>query len=240
MAHISRKELKKDELRDSFVHGAEAVYSHQKLAAALIGAVLIVVIAVLGWRFYADRQTGKASAALDDAMQVYNARIRTALEPADPGEITYTAEKNKFEDAAKKLVAVASKYPRTRPGQMARYYAGLSYEQLQRNDEAVKSLEEVANSGDSEIAAVARFALAKLYDQTGKGDEAVKLYQQLIANPAVLAPKPVVMLALAGHYAKSNNPGEALKLYNQVKLDYPDSAVSRQADEQLELLPGKS
>ena len=240
MAHISRKELKKDELRDSFVHGAEAVYSHQKLAAALIGAVLIVVIAVLGWRFYADRQTGKASAALDDAMQVYNARIRTALEPADPGEVTYTADKNKFEDAAKKLQQVASKYPRTRPGQMARYYAALSYEQLQRNDEAQKSLQEVANSGDSEIAAVARFALAKLYDQTGKGDEAVKLYQQLIAKPAVLAPKPMVMLALAAHYAKSNNPGDALKLYNQVKLDYPDSAVSRQADEQLELLPGKS
>jgi predicted negative regulator of RcsB-dependent stress response len=239
LAHISRKELKKDELRDSFVHGAEAVYSHQRLAASVIGAVLIVLVAILGWRFYAERQTGKASAALDDAMQVYNARIRTAVEPADPGEITYTAEKNKFEDAAKKLLAVASKYSRTRPGQMARYYAALSYEQLGRNEEAQKSLQEVANSGDNEIAAVARFALAKLYDRTGKGDDAVKLYQQLIAKPAVLAPKPVVMLALAGHYAKTN-PSEAAKLYNQVKLDYPDSAVSRQADEQLELLPGKS
>jgi hypothetical protein len=239
LAHITRKELKKDEFRDSFVHGAEAVYSHQKLVAYILGIALVVVLGIFGWKYYAERQTVKATVALDDAMKVYNARIRAPGETAEPTELTYVADKNKYEDAVKKLTDVSQRYPRTRPGQRARYFAALSLEQLGRNDDAIKALGQLESSGSDDLAAVARFELARVYDRTGKGDEAVKLYQQLIAKPAVLAPKPLVMLALAGHYRKTN-PAEAAKLYNQIKLDYPDTAAAQQADEQLELLPGKS
>jgi hypothetical protein len=73
----------------------------------------------------------------------------------------------------------------------------------------------------------------------GQGDEAVTLYQQLIAKPTVLVPKPIVMLALAEHYS-DKNPAEAVKLYNQIKSDYPDTPVAEQADQALAFLPGKS
>ena len=85
MAHISRKQLKKDEFRDTFVHGYEAVSTHQKLAAWIVGIALLVGLAVFGWRFYAERQTVKASAGLDDAMKVFNARIRRTGEAEEPG-----------------------------------------------------------------------------------------------------------------------------------------------------------
>ncbi len=44
-------------------------------------------------------------------------------------------------------------------------------------------------AGNDDFAAMARFELAQLYDRTGQADQAVKLYQQLIAKPAVLVPK---------------------------------------------------
>jgi TolA-binding protein len=47
------------------------------------------------------------------------------------------------------------------------------------------------------------------------------------------------MLALAGHYAQKN-PTEAAKLYTQIKTDYPDTPIAQQADQGLNLLPGKS
>jgi len=49
----------------------------------------------------------------------------------------------------------------------------------------------------------------------------------------------VVMLALANHYAEKN-PTDAAKLYNQIKTDYPDTAIAEQAEQALSLLPGKS
>ena len=54
---ISRKELKRDEFREGFVHGAEAVATHQKTAWTIAGIVLVIALGIFGWRFYTQRQT---------------------------------------------------------------------------------------------------------------------------------------------------------------------------------------
>jgi predicted negative regulator of RcsB-dependent stress response len=236
--HISRKELKKDEVRDTLVHGADLVFSHQQLTLYIVIIAVVAALGVFGWRTYAERQTVKAAAGYADAMRVFQARIRTPAEPQLPGEITFFDEKGKYTDAAQKFQDVANKYPRTHPGQLAKYYAALSDERLGKNDEAKKLLQTLADSGAEDFAALARFELAQLDDRTGQGDQAVKLYQQLIAKPAVLVPKAVVMLALAEHYG-TNNPAEASKLYAQIKSEYPDTPIAEQADQELVLLPGK-
>ncbi|MGA8142306.1 MAG: tetratricopeptide repeat protein [Candidatus Acidiferrales bacterium] len=238
MAHISRRELKTDEVRDTLAHGAEAVLSHQQLTLYLALAVVIVALGYFGWRTYSERQTVKAAAGYNDAMKVFQARVRAPGEPAEPGEVTYVDEKNKYTDAAKKFGDGAMKYPRTRPGQLSAYYAALSLEKLDKTDDAKKWLRGLAE-GDSDFAAMAKFELAQLDDRGGQGDEAVSLYQQLIAKPGVLVPKPVVMLALAEHYS-AKNPAEAAKLYGQIKSEYPDTPIAEQADQELALLPGKS
>ncbi len=239
MAHISRKELKKDEIRETLAHGAEAVISHQRLAAIVVTLAVAVGVAVVGWRVYSERQTVKASAALDDAMKVYEARIRAPGEPTEPTEITYMDDRNKYEDAAKKFLSVAQGYSHTRPGQTARYYAALCLEHLGRNDEAQKQLHELESGGGDELGSLARLQLAEIYEKTGKGDDAVKLYRQLADKPTVLVPKPVALLALADYLSKSN-PQEAMKLYDQVKKDFPDTAAADEADKRLEILGGKT
>src|SRR3954471_22358910 len=150
--HISRKELKKDEFRETLTHGAEAVAAHQRLTWIIVSAALAILLAVLGWRFYSQRQTPGASADLAEAMKVYTARIRTANEPAAPEEITYVDEKNKFTDAAKRFTDVAAKYPRTQPGRVAEYYDGLCLVQLDRNEDAERQLKKVEASGDQTLA----------------------------------------------------------------------------------------
>ena len=236
MAHISRKELKKDEVRDTFERGAEAVLSHQQLTTYLVIAAVVVIVCVFGWKTYAQRQTVKAFAALDDAMKVFQTPIGV---PAAPGEVTYTDPSKKFADAQQKFSDVASKYPRTRASELARYYAALSFEKLDKNSQARELLQGLSGSSDLEVGAMAKFELAGLDDRMGQGDEAAKLYQQLIAKPAMLVPKPIVMLALAEHY-RDKNPAEAVKLYNEIKSAYPDTPVAEQADQALALLPGKS
>jgi predicted negative regulator of RcsB-dependent stress response len=236
--HISRKELKKDEIRETLTHGAEAIASHQRDIWSFGSLALLIVIAVFGWRFYTQNQTAKGSAALADAMKVYQARIRTAAEPAQPDEITYVDEKNKYGDSAKKFTDVANKYSRTRPGQLARYYAALSLEKLARYDEAEKDLQALESSRDESFSALARFKLAQVYDEAGKGAQAVQLYEQLSNKPTLFVPKPVVLLALADHYS-SSDPAQAAKFYNQVKTEFPDTQAAQVADERLQLLQVK-
>ena len=236
--HISRKELKKDEIRETLSHGAEAIFSHQRQIWMYGGVALFVVLVVLGWRFYTQTQTAKGTAALADAMKVYQARIRIAAEPALPEEVTYVDEKNKYADAVKKFTEVANRYPRTRPGQLARYYTGLSLERLGRYDEAENNLKAVESAGDESLSALARFKLAQVYDEAGKGPQAAQLYQQLANKPSLFVPKPIVLLALADHYSGSD-PTQAAKLYKQVKDEFPDTQAAQEADQRLQLLQVK-
>jgi predicted negative regulator of RcsB-dependent stress response len=235
--HISRKELKKNEFREGLTHGAEAVAAHQRLTWIIGGSVLAVLLTVFGWRFYGQRQTARASADLSAAMKVYNARIRTANEPAtSPDEITYVDEKNKYADAAKKFTDVAGRYARTQPGQVARYYEALSLVQLDRNDEAERELKAIESAGNETLAPLARFQLAQLYDKTNRADQALQIYQQRADTPTEFVPRAVVLLTMADHHSKTN-PQEAAKLYNQVKSEFPDTPAAQAADQGLELLP---
>jgi predicted negative regulator of RcsB-dependent stress response len=235
--HILRKDLKKDEIRETFVHGFESIASHQQALWLVVAAALVVALAVFGWNSYARSQTAKASAALDDAMKVFQARVRAPGDVIDPTELSYLDEKNKFTDANKKFLGVAGQYGRTKPGQVARYYAGLSEVQLKQYSDAEKNLSQVVSGGDESLASLAKFQLASIYLQENKGAQAVELYKQLSDKPSVFVPKPMAMLALANYYRKTD-PAQATKLYNQVKQEFPDAA--QQADQGLEQINSKS
>lgn len=235
--HILRKDLKKDEIREKLVSGFESLASHQQALWVGVAAALVVALAVFGWNTYAKRQTAAASASLDDAMKIFQARIRAPGEAADPVEVTYLDEKNKYTDADKKFLQVANQYGRTRPGQMARYYGALSEVQLKQYGEAEKNLGQVISGGDENLASLAKFQMAEVYRQENKGPQAVDLYKQLSDKPSVFVPKPMAMLALADYYRKTD-PAQAAKLYNQIKQEFPDAAPD--AEQGLELLNSKS
>jgi predicted negative regulator of RcsB-dependent stress response len=170
-------------------------------------------------------------------LKIFQARIRATGDTVDPVEVTYLDEKNKFTDADKKFLQVAGQYGRTKPGQVARYYAALSEAQLKQYAEAEKNLGQVVSSGDESLAGLAKFQLAEVYQQENKGSQAVDLYKQLSDKPSIFVPKPMAMLALADYYRKTD-PAQATKLYNQVKQEFPDAAA--EADQGLEMLNSKS
>jgi predicted negative regulator of RcsB-dependent stress response len=239
VARISRKDLKKDEFREAFTHGGEAVASHQGLTAIILGGIAVIALAVFGWRYYAQHQTAQASTAMGEALRIFDARIRAAGEPTQPGEITYVDEKNKYEDAAKKFTGVADSYSRTRPGQQARYFDALCQIHLGRDAAAEAELTKLSDSGNDDVASLAKFQLASLDVKNGKSAQAIPLYQSLIANPTVLEPKPLVMLALADVYSKTS-PAEATKLLTQIKTEFPNTPAADEATKRLENPAGQS
>lgn len=237
--HISRKELKQDKLRESFEHGAEAVYSHSTVVAIAIGVVILVVLAYGGWRVYSDRQNVQASAAFDEGMRAYNGRIGAAGGPGDAGEPVYPDSNARSAGAARKFEAVADKFPGTNSGRLARYYAALSLEDLDRHNEALEQLKKLESSDDKELVPMAQYQIATIYARTGKTDEAAKLYHALADKNSVFVPRPLVLLDLATMLS-SKNPQEAASVYQQIKKEFPNTAIADQADHGLGLLSPKS
>ena len=70
---------------------------------------------------------------------------------------------------------------------------------------------------------------------TGKTDDAIKTYRSVADAKSVLVPRPLVLIELADLLSQSK-PAEAATLYEQIKKEYPSSAVSERADRGLDML----
>ncbi|MGB7281734.1 MAG: tetratricopeptide repeat protein [Candidatus Acidiferrum sp.] len=237
--HISRKELRQDKIHDAIEHGAEAVFSHTTLLAAAILVVVIVAVSYAGWHFYMDRKTVEASAALDVAMKAYSARVGTTPDPSDPGETLYPTDAARAQDAVQKFSIVAEKYPNTNPGRLATYYAALCYEDLDRQNQALEELKKITSSKDQELVAMAQYQIGVIYERGGKPADAAKVFRNLADHSSVFVPRPLALLELA-EVLRQSNPQEAASVYEQLKREFPNSAVSEEADRGLEMLAPKS
>jgi predicted negative regulator of RcsB-dependent stress response len=237
--HISRKELKTDKIHDAIEHSAEAVYSHKQVTLIVLLVVLVVAVGYGGWSIYTERQTAAASAALDVAMKAYSGRVGASPEPAEPGEVSYPDEASRSNDAAQKFTAVAEKYPNTNPGRLARYYAALCLEDLDRQNQALEQLKKLSSGGDKELAGMAQYQTAVIDARTGKPDDAIKIFRTLADKSSVFVPRPLALLELAG-VLRQTNPKEAANVYQQIKKEFPDSTIAEEADRGLDTLAPKS
>ncbi len=237
--HISRKELKQDKVRETFEHGAEAVLSHTRLASIALLVVILAAAAYLGWKFYTDRQTGQAQVALDDAMKTFGAPVASAGQPTMPGEITYPDAAKRAEAAQPKLAAVASQYPHTNPGKLARYYSALCLMDEDKLNQASEELKKLDAGSDKELSALAKYQTALIAERNGNKEQAIQTLKELSTAGSVLVPKPMVLLELAGIYSQTD-PKQATTLYEQLKKDYPNTPVADEADRGLEMLAPNS
>jgi len=236
--HITRKELKQDKIKETFEHGAEAVFSHRSATLMVLLVILVVVGTWSAWRIYTDRQTVHASAAFTDAMKVYSARIG-APDPSQPGEPAFTDEASRSNAAQQKFAQVADKFPRNYYGHLARYYSALCLEDGDRLNQALEELKKISGTSDVGIKALSQYQTAVIYARTAKVDEAVKIYRSLADSQAVLVPRPVVLLELA-NTLRASNPAEAAKIYEQVKKEFPDTPIAEEADKHMSTLSPKS
>jgi tetratricopeptide (TPR) repeat protein len=237
--HISRKELKQDKIHDAIEHGAEAFYLHKQFTLIVLLVILAGAIVYGSWTVYHDRQTAEASVALDTAMKAYNGRIGGAPDPQDPSDVSYADETARSTDALNKFNDVAKKYPNTNPGKQARYYAALCLENLERHNQALEDLKKLSSGSDKELASMAQYQTAVIYARTGKPNDAVKIFRELADKHSVFVPRPLALLEL-GNVLRQTSPKEAASVYQQIKKEFPDSAISEQADRGLDTIAPKS
>lgn len=237
--HISRKELKKDKIHDAIEHSAEAVYSHKQITSAVLLLALIGALAYGGWTLYHDRQTARASLEFDKAMKAYTGRIGGSSDSAESSEMSYKDEAARSADAQQKFRVVADKYAHTTPGKLARYYAALCLEELGQHNQALEELNKLSAGNDKELASLAQYQTAVVFSRTGRVDEAMKIFRKLADKPSTFVPRPLALLELAG-VLREKNAKEAATIYEQIKKEFPGSAVSEEAERKLNTLSPKS
>jgi len=142
---------------------------------------------------------------VDDVLQEIWLRIHRArhtYRPGAPAEAgTYATAAARATEANREFVAIAHNFGWLPEGTKARYFAGITYEDLGQKSNAETELKAAAGSSDRDVANLAKLALAGLYRQTSRDNDAISLYNEIIAKPSSTVSASVAQLDLAAALA---------------------------------------
>ena len=227
----TRHALKKDKFAQAAASSASWVGEHRSTVMRwiILGAVALVVVigGLIGWSF----RSSAADNALGAAMDIYNTPLAIPGEPAQSGVYNTAAERAKAANA--RFMAVADQYGWMKQGKMARYFAGITDQELGQNAQAETELKAVAGSWSRNLANLAKVALAGLYHQTGRDSQAIDLYNQIIAKPSTTVPVSAAQLDLADLYAAEGKQDQARALWAKVQDSDKQGAAGEIAQQKL-------
>jgi TolA-binding protein len=233
----TRHQLKQDAFSRVTIEAAEKTADwtvEHRSTLIIAGIVVAVVLAVgIGGWYYLSNQDEKASLELAQAVRTMDTPLRPAGTPAQPDYPTFTSGKERAEAAQKQLQAIVDRYPHTRNADMARYLLGVEAVNLSDNAAAEHDFKQAIANGNSELASVAKVALAGLYGQTNRTKDAVATYQELINKPTTSVSKVSAQMQLADLYQSSNQPLDAKRLYEQIKKENPGTEAGQMATQKL-------
>lgn len=235
MQSYTRRQLKEDK----FAKGAqEAVHwatEHRPVLVWAICAVLVAAIAVTAFLLWYRRQAEQANIALGQALQTLNAPLKTPETPAESTGKSFANSVERGKAAEKELKAVANQFPHAKAGKLAAYLAGTAARESGDNAGAEQELKSAADSGDRDVAALSKLALANLYRTINRPADAARIYKDLADHPTDTVPKGEAQLQLAEMY-EATDPKEASALYQQIQKENPASPAAQIAGSRLQAI----
>jgi tetratricopeptide (TPR) repeat protein len=220
---LSRKELtEKDDITSTLERGMMFAIDYHRPILTGVGAVLVLILGVVGWNFYSASVEAAAQADLAVVIQTYN--DTTAL-PDDQARFNATlAETQRFQE----------NHAGTQASDIAEYYAALSQDGLGNSDESDRMLRELVETGDPTIRDVARFALAESLKKRGDLDAAIAEYEVLADSPDYS--RGAILYQLGRLHEAVEMPEEAVRYYESLVSEYPESPFRADVDRALRRL----
>lgn len=236
----TRHQLKTDRFTQATIGAAEATAhwtaEHKsKLIVGILVAAVVIAAAVGGW-YYLGQQDDKANLELTQAVRTLQTPVRPAGAPETPNAPSFASSQERATAAKKQFQAVIDKYPHTHTADIARYLMGTTAVELGDKATAERELKEVASTRNSDLAGLAKMALAAFYGNNNRTKEAADLYKELIDKPTTTVSKAMAQMQLAALYESSSQPLEAKRIYEQLVKENPKSEIESMAQTKLQAL----
>lgn len=229
MQGYTRRQLKQDKFVETAEGAAAWTASHRRPVIYAAVAIIVVVLATIGFITWNSRENEAANMALGSALRVFNTNLRPANVPVTPDNkdnFASLAERGKA--AEKQFKSVADQYPHTDAGKIARYMEGVAAMQAGDNSTAERQLKSAADSGNKNVAALAKMALANYYRTNNRASDATRIYKDLAEHPTDTVPKAAAQLAMAETY-EATDPQQAASIYQQIQKENPNSPAGQTA-----------
>ena len=204
------------EVESALTKTEQFLESNQKLIAIVIGAIVIVAVGYLGLnKFYLEPAQKEAQ---DQMFKAQNYFEKDSFNLALNGDGTNPG-----------FLDIIDDFGSTDAGNLATYYAGISYLNLGQFDNAIDYLKKF-DSDDLLLGPISIGAQGDAQLELGKTEKAISLYTEAYKMNDNELTTPIYMLKAGELLESSNKQAEALKLYETIKQKFPDSNEGRSID----------
>ena len=196
--------------------------TYEKNKSRINTGLTILVVAIVGFfgykKFIQEPKQAKAATAISYA-QAYFAQ--DSLNKALNGDGQHDG-----------FLRIIKKYDGTKAGNLANYYAGISYLQMNDAKNAIKYLKEF-NAHGTNVQYVANGALGDAYMESGNVKEGIEYYNKAASNKDDNLLTPMYLQRAGIAYEMSNQPDKAKEVYKRIRDEYPQSQQAREMEKQL-------
>jgi tetratricopeptide (TPR) repeat protein len=227
----TRHALKGDKFAQAAASSVDWFSGHRSGVTRWLITAGVAVVLCAGALVYWNIENSAAATALGQAVDTYTAPLSEPGAPPPSGTYATTADRAKA--ANQQFLAVAQKYGWLPEGKKAKYFAGVTDEELGQNSAAESELKSAAGSWNHNISNLAKLALAGLYQKTGRDSQAVDLYNTIAAKPSETVSTAVAQLDLADLYASQGKQDQARALWAKVKDSDKMGAAGAIAEQKL-------
>jgi tetratricopeptide (TPR) repeat protein len=242
------RELQHDRFRDTansvFDRLGDVLEGRGRSILYGLAAVVLAAVIVGAWLSWSRRKADEARRALGRAIAIATTPISSTA-PPDSTAPSYPNEQERARKAIEEFQKVVAKYGDPYRSE-ARYFIATNLLYVER-EKGISELEELSKSSLSDVATLAKFALAQAKEADGKYDEAAQLYSQLASQNSVIVTPETAKLRLAMVYKKQGKKKEAVDILFQIAdaarkvkdadgAILPHSAAAREAAQELQKL----
>lgn len=204
------------EVESALTKSEQFLETNQKLIAIVIGAIVVVTVGYLGLnKFYLEPRSTEAQDQMFMAQTYFE---------KDSFNLALNGDGNN-----PGFLDIIDDYGSTDAGNLANYYAGVSYLNMGQYDNAIDYLKKF-DTDDLLLGPISIGAQGDAHLELGKTDKALSLYTDAYKMNDNELTAPIYMLKAGELLEASNKQAEALKLYETIKQKYPETNEGRSID----------
>lgn len=220
---MSKEQKKQDgfeQLEDALTNSEQFIEKNQKMIVNVVIGLIIIVGAYFSYqRFIVEPKIQEAANQIFGAQNYFE---------KDSFNLALNGDGN-----ALGFIEIADKYSSTPSGNLANFYAGLSYLYTGDYQNAIKYLEKFS-SDDLLMGNMAIANIGDAYMQLGDYKKAADKYKKAASSKTNDFSTPLFLMKNGLALEKANDYSAALKVYEQIEREYPASPEARDIEKYIE------
>jgi tetratricopeptide (TPR) repeat protein len=201
------------------------VIKNQKIIFIVLAAIVVGILGYLSYHKYVQGPKEKEAA---DELAFPKAYFEDAITNTVAADSLYTLALNGA-DGKYGFVDIASEYSGTKAGNLANYYAGLSYLKLKKYKEAIDHLEDFS-SDDELLGPIAKGAIGDAFSDINQPEDALDYYLKAADLRDNNFSSPLFLFKAGNTALELGKNDKALDIFNRIKTDYPLSNEAQNID----------